>query len=354
VKITVGELKKLLREAKGELIPAELSALIRGLPEFKLQKTASGWVGTIKITEKRSKEQTAFSKAWDKLQKQITSKPWSLVQRDREGWDSNYDTGGNFSRDKQKFIHPSGIMVQLSDAVSFNTGTKTWTLIANQDSLASESFLREADEADENDSFCPKCGTERYKSASFMGWDPCPKCNYYFDVGDDWNKKTLPENFLYEASSDDVKQENDDSLDSQVDRYLAQYEGDAKPAKNERVDLHWMTREFLSEAAEDDADATDPPKKLTIEDIDVDSFANDVVRLVDNYDSLLEIKSTLLRRAINFLSKTYDQDVVNAFTDVMNEEHSMVAGQTERETKLTNFTAPAADRANDIGGGATG
>lgn len=161
-----------------------------------------------------------------------------------------------------------------------------------------------------------------------------------------------------------------DSVDSQVDRYLGQYETDAKKAEGEDVtpdqmeSLDWrdlVKGTLFTEAGDSDKDAEETPDEeapgadaLTGEDtskpgldsLDVEKFANDVVRLVQNYDSLLEVRSTLLRRATNFLKKTYSDEVVTAFTDTLRDDHSMEAGNDKGTLDAEKFPAPTADRAN--------
>lgn len=224
-------------------------------------------------------------------------------------------------------------------------------------------LLRESiyNDQKQEDSHCPKCGAERYESPVFLGWAPCPRCNYEFKDTTDWDKKTLPENFLHE--SPDAKEETGDSVDVQIDRYFAQYEdlaNDNSSTKNESaVDFRSMTRKFLSEAGQDDDDndseenADEKPSKLTLENIDIEAFVNSVVRLIDNYDSLLEIKNTVVRRAKNFLSKSYDEDTVSTFERVLREDHGVVAGQSGSETAAEEFQPPPGDHAGpDIATGA--
>lgn len=161
-------------------------------------------------------------------------------------------------------------------------------------------------------------------------------------------------------------EEGDDSLDSQVDKYLGQYEAESKSAKKEGMDFRMMTRRLLGEAGDDDAgddeakgDADKPagdagattPGKMTMDDINIESFANDIIRLIDNYDSLLEVRSTLARRAINFVAKAYEPEVVEEFKRVLREEHGLVPGESQMDTDAEEFTAPAADRAGSGGEG---
>jgi len=169
-----------------------------------------------------------------------------------------------------------------------------------------------------------------------------------------------------------------DSLDAQVDRYLAQYEGDAKKADDgggddmdmsggdasvsqmESMDWRDLCKGVLIEAGQGDKDEQGPedaapgadgltgddePDKLGTDKIDVEKFANDVVRLIQNFDSLLEIRSTLLRRATTFLEKTYDDEVMKAFEDTLRDDHGMEAGKDSDELAADRFPAPNADRA---------
>jgi hypothetical protein len=180
-----------------------------------------------------------------------------------------------------------------------------------------------------------------------------------------------------------------DSLDEQVDRYLAQYEGDAKktdgdngtgagPSTSQMERLSWRDlvkgvagAPLLIEAGQGDKDAEDAgdkapgadeltgddSTKLGLDHLDVAKFADDVVRLIDNYDSLLEVRSTLMRRAKSFLQKTYDDEVQKAFDDVLRDDHGMEPGANKGDVNADKYPAPAADRASgsaQAGGGPAG
>lgn len=172
--------------------------------------------------------------------------------------------------------------------------------------------------------------------------------------------------------------ESGDSLDNQVDRYLAQYEGDAKKADTgleastdqmESIEWRDLVRGLLLEAGEADKDEEDADDaapgadaltgdvtgKLGVDKLDVEKFANDVVRLIENYDSLLEVRNTLVRRAKAFLQKTYDDDVVKGFEDTLRDDHGIEAGKDKADLSAEKFPAPSADRASgDAGPGAGG
>lgn len=149
--------------------------------------------------------------------------------------------------------------------------------------------------------------------------------------------------------------EGSDSLDAQVDRYLGQYESEAKTAKQEGLDFRSMTRSFLSEADDElpDVAGSDAAPKLALDSIDIESFANSIARLIENYDSLLEVRNTLLRRAKSFLDKSYAPDVVQAYDKTMREQHGLEDGKSSEDVADDEFPAPGADRAGaDAGSGA--
>lgn len=147
-----------------------------------------------------------------------------------------------------------------------------------------------------------------------------------------------------------LEKETDDSLDSQVDRYLGEYEGEAKNSKQEGKDFRALTRRIVSEAEGDDQ-AAGAAGKLSGDNIDVESFANSVARMIDNYDSLLEVRSTLARRAKNFLVKAYDDEVVQSFMRCMREDHGIVPGENKGDIDAEEYPAPVADRAGSGGDG---
>lgn len=166
-----------------------------------------------------------------------------------------------------------------------------------------------------------------------------------------------------------------DSLDAQVDRYLGDYESSSRKVEGEEMgasvdqmeSMDWrdlVKGRLINEAGEDeeggegeDAAADAPPPdpaagavgddagKLGLETLNVEAFANDVARLIESYDSLLEIRSTLLRRASTFLKKTYTDEVVDAFENSMRDDHGMEAGSSPQDLEADKFTAPNADRA---------
>lgn len=151
---------------------------------------------------------------------------------------------------------------------------------------------------------------------------------------------------LQEGAKDKLAE---DSLDAQVDRFIISYEADSKPIKKESFDFRDSVRIFLSEG--EDESKEDVGKKLAIEDIDMANFVNNVVRLITNYDSLLEIQDTILKRAANFLQENYDEIAVKAYKDELLDTHSIEISKT-RKDREESYLPPKAGLAGPAGGAA--
>lgn len=148
-----------------------------------------------------------------------------------------------------------------------------------------------------------------------------------------------------------AEKEKEDSLDAQVDRYITSYEADSKMTKQESFDFRQSVRDFLTEG-EDEADKADAPKNMKLEDINMANFVNNVMRLVVNYDNLLEVRDTILKRALNFLAENYDVDTVEAYKSELFDQHGVEIGKTQKDIDDEEFAAPKAGAAGPAGGGA--
>lgn len=150
------------------------------------------------------------------------------------------------------------------------------------------------------------------------------------------------------VEADDVDHVNKGaSLDFQVDRYLASYEKDATNGVSEGI-----IREADDDEGEDGNDAEEAvpsePTKLKLDSIDMESFVDDVARLIENYDNLLEVRSTIARRAINFISKNYDADTVKELKSIFKNNHSIIPGEDPEDHEAFDFKAPPAGEAGPL------
>jgi hypothetical protein len=198
------------------------------------------------------------------------------------------------------------------------------------------------------------------------------------------NKNLFFKRLAYLLREEDSKEKfsqekKQDSIDDQVDRFLSQFESASNLEKKESRN-RGRRSDFLFEAGEDeeappeeggdeemdaggdDMAASDDAGGEEVEEekiekikpgvLDVGQFAENVSRLVENYDSMLEMQNTILRRAINFINKTYDSEVVDELKYVLEEEYNMSPDMSSIDKEFEKFPAPAAQRAAGSGGGA--
>lgn len=176
--------------------------------------------------------------------------------------------------------------------------------------------------------------------------------------------RRIAETLLVEAEKDE-NIPGEDSLDDQVDKYLVSYESESRKSKSEGLDFRMMTRRFLIEAGEEDEkdekkdeEGKEDEKgeeidaqKSSLEDLDMGSFVSDVMRLVDNYDSLLEAKNTILRRASNYLLKNYEKDAADAFKAELLDSYGIEIGKSKSEIEDEKYQPPKAGASGPVGGG---
>ena len=111
-----------------------------------------------------------------------------------------------------------------------------------------------------------------------------------------------------------------DSLDDQVDAFLMRFENASISQEEEdflKESMSNMTLStFLSEqdepqaeepTDEDAVESNDEEGEPPVPNIDIDEFTKKVVRLSENSEALLEIKSVIINRALNYILENYDE-----------------------------------------------
>lgn len=146
------------------------------------------------------------------------------------------------------------------------------------------------------------------------------------------------------------------SLDSQVDNLFIGLEKEAsgKGLHAEGRDLYGrMTRRFLMLEADDEPEL---PADMGDDDgpggkFDADAFASSVARLVENFDNLVDVRRTVVRRAEGFLRKAHSDDDVERFLESLREQHGLDSDET-RHDQEDDVQAPPAAGAGPAGAGA--
>jgi len=121
-------------------------------------------------------------------------------------------------------------------------------------------------------------------------------------------------------------------LEAQVDAVLADFEMNAlKSAKVNESSLLFLL--------EDD-------QRL----FDVNSFAEDVARLIYNYETLLDIEAAIYYRALAILEKNYGSDIADSFKDIMHSRHELDFGDV-RSDPVKDQAPLALGSGGEAGGG---
>jgi hypothetical protein len=131
----------------------------------------------------------------------------------------------------------------------------------------------------------------------------------------------------------------DASLDSEIDSFLVA----AESGDND------LEEAFLHEAepgedipAEDIKSAPDPiATEKDDPKIDVTGFAREVAHLVENVDNLIDVKGTILRRALNYVGEKYGKEQTGLVKDILETQYGLYYDNDAEEPTV----APAADRA---------
>ena len=124
-------------------------------------------------------------------------------------------------------------------------------------------------------------------------------------------------------------------FDVAIDSILADFETEAlksavifADAKEEIQEEGWWNKSLSSmllEQEEDLAAEEEPAEEEAIHEseLDIDKFAEDVARLISNYDVLMDIEAIIFNKAISFLTTKYGEDVSAAFEEALRVRHDL-------------------------------
>lgn len=138
-------------------------------------------------------------------------------------------------------------------------------------------------------------------------------------------------------------------LEAQVDNMLADFEMAALKSSAINVDAetvegdvveNWWRQPLTSLLVEVDS----------VADLDIEQFATDVARLIQNYQTLLDIESAIYYRAIALLERNYDDETALAFKDIMQQRYQFDFDDI-RDDPVENEAPLALGAAGEGGGG---
>ena len=147
------------------------------------------------------------------------------------------------------------------------------------------------------------------------------------DSGDDDSEDSDDED--KDEDKDDEKPSGpaDDTIDGEVNNLLADFESEAVSSAEEAA--------ALGESSKFNNMHKQPVAKLLFEadesPIDVNHFANNVARVINNYQTLMDVEKMIFDKAKSFLSAKYGEQVAKEFESVMESDHelSFVTGASD-------------------------
>jgi len=202
------------------------------------------------------------------------------------------------------------------------------------------------------------------------------KKRYLFEQ--DEKPRGAPEKDIYVKDGGVKARKSKHSVDDQIDALILRYESSSLQEKEKNSSMmESLTRKSLKflfeqdeeqevgeEAAAEEEAAVEPtgseemkvtkPGKQIIPDLDIDSFASRTVRLINNPDSLLDIKTAIINRIKNFLDENYGDQFVTRYIEILEEEFGIETSEfNESEMEQTSdddFAVGANPAGAGIGG----
>lgn len=160
---------------------------------------------------------------------------------------------------------------------------------------------------------------------------------------DDRIEESLFKQSLLALLVEQDEEEVDDIPEEEVDEPVEDTTGADEDADEEEVEP--------PEGSEKIKNDVKPAKGQNIPDLDIDSFTMNVMRLVMNYETLLDPKDVILNRAKNFLDNNYGDAHVSRFLETVDKQY----GVKGKEFKVDyGQDAPFAVGANPAGAGMSG
>tara|TARA_Y100001970_G_scaffold292027_1_gene431584 strand:+ start:731 stop:1360 length:630 start_codon:yes stop_codon:yes gene_type:complete len=118
-----------------------------------------------------------------------------------------------------------------------------------------------------------------------------------------------------------------DIISEQVDEEEEEAEAeDIEQAEEEEVEID-------EPADSKDIDVEEPAESLRKPKLNIDSFSKRIARLALNHDSLLDVPTVVINRAVTFLEENYDQEHIDQMIDILNNQFDFNLGKEREENE---------------------
>lgn len=176
---------------------------------------------------------------------------------------------------------------------------------------------------------------------------------------------------------DEPDEVSSSSVDEQIDKLLLQYEKLSVPDEEQALQemINKGSLRFILEQEEPEEEAEEAEEEEAVEDadeedaeaeeeeadapeeeapsIDIGTFAAKVARLAEMPEKVLDLKSAIINRAVQYLQENYDDNVAKDFEEALLDKFQMAVPETEIEN-LVAADLPAPPAVGAGSGGAAG
>jgi len=155
------------------------------------------------------------------------------------------------------------------------------------------------------------------------------------DLKGDEMRYSLKKLMLNEQEMSDVpaqeRPDNEESVDRQILRVIMDAERNA--VKTGRIAQSMTPMEAINRRslkfifeAEGDGETNTPP-------LDVGTFAMEIMRVVKNFDTLLDIPTVIINKSKSYIEQKYDKKTAESFIELLNNEYDITLGKEGIEPK---------------------
>lgn len=116
-----------------------------------------------------------------------------------------------------------------------------------------------------------------------------------------------------------LEQDEEPADEEPTDEEPAEEPAEEEPADEEPAE----ESEEPDPSGSDDMSVTSPAPRQKVPDLDIDKFTSRVVRLMNNYESLLNIEESIINRAKSFLDENYGEAFVYEFVNNLSNQYGL-------------------------------
>ncbi len=175
------------------------------------------------------------------------------------------------------------------------------------------------------------------------------------------------------AAGDEPDASSPVSVDEQIDRLLTQYEKLSLPDEEDQLleMIKNTSQKFILEQEEPEEEAEDPeePEGAAAEEdeaeeepeteeespkIDIATFAAKVARLAEMPEKILDLKSAIINRAVQYLASNYDGNIASEFEAALMDKFQLAVPEEEVASVVASDLPPPPAAGAGPGGGGGG